>query len=42
MRLTEILQAGSVKVPLAATAKQDAIYELVDLLATRTEAKVTR
>ena len=32
MRLTEILQPECVKVPLTATAKQAAIYELVDLL----------
>jgi fructose-specific phosphotransferase system IIA component len=33
MRLTEIIQSGSVKVPLVAAAKQDAIFELVDVLA---------
>ncbi len=33
MRLTDILQADCVKVPLDATAKEPAIYELVDLLA---------
>lgn len=32
MRLTEILQPECVKVPLVATAKQAAIFELVDLL----------
>jgi len=32
MRLTDILRPDCVKVPLAATAKQDAIFELVDLL----------
>ena len=33
MRITDILQPACVKVPLAATTKQDAIFELVDLLA---------
>lgn len=33
MRLTEIIQSGSVKVPLTATSKQEAIFELVDVLA---------
>jgi fructose-specific phosphotransferase system IIA component len=33
MRLTEFLQAEDVKVPLTATGKEAAIYELVDLLA---------
>ena len=33
MRLTEILQPRCVKVPLQATAKQEAIFELIDLLA---------
>ena len=33
MRLTEILQPDCVKIPLAATSRQAAIYELVDLLA---------
>lgn len=33
MRLTEILQPGCIKVPLTATVKQDAIFELIDLLA---------
>jgi fructose-specific phosphotransferase system IIA component len=33
MRLTDILQAACVKVPLAADSKEQAIYELVDLLA---------
>jgi fructose-specific phosphotransferase system IIA component len=33
MRLTDILQPGCIKVPLASTAKQDAIFELIDLLA---------
>lgn len=33
MRLTEILQPDCVKVPLAATTKQESIFELVDLLA---------
>lgn len=36
MRLTDILQPDCVKVPLEAQGKQDAIYELVDLLADRT------
>jgi len=35
MRLTDILQADCIKVPLAATDKQAAIYELADLLAAR-------
>jgi mannitol/fructose-specific phosphotransferase system IIA component (Ntr-type) len=34
MRLTDILKPGCVKVPLASTAKQEAIFELIDLLAT--------
>jgi len=33
MRLMEIIQPGSVRVPLVATSKQDAIFELVDVLA---------
>ncbi len=33
MRLTDILQPECVKVPLEATSKQQAIFELVDLLA---------
>ena len=33
MRLTEIVNPDCIKVPLVATAKQDVIYELVDLLA---------
>ena len=33
MRLTDILRPDCLKVPLLATAKQDAIFELVDLLA---------
>jgi mannitol/fructose-specific phosphotransferase system IIA component (Ntr-type) len=33
MRITEILQPGCVKVPLAATSKQAAIFELSDVLA---------
>lgn len=33
MRLTDILRLDCVKVPLAATAKQAAIFELVDLMA---------
>ena len=33
MRLTDILQAGCVKVPLESHSKQDAVFELVDLLA---------
>jgi fructose-specific phosphotransferase system IIA component len=33
MRLTEILQPDCIKIPLAATSRQAAIYELVDLLA---------
>ncbi len=32
MRLTDILRPECVKVPLASSAKQDAIFELVDLL----------
>ena len=32
MKLTDILKANCVKVPLDATTKQDAIFELVDLL----------
>ncbi|MFP4144382.1 MAG: PTS sugar transporter subunit IIA [Phycisphaeraceae bacterium] len=36
MRLTDILQPDCIKVPLAATAKEAAIYELVDLLAEQT------
>ena len=32
MHLTEILQPGCIKVPLDATSKQEAIYELVELL----------
>lgn len=32
MRLTDILQPDFVKVPLAATTKQSAVFELVDLL----------
>lgn len=36
MRLTEILQPDAVKVPLAAQNKQDAIRELVDLIAAHT------
>lgn len=35
MRLTDILQADCVKVPLDATSKEGAIFELVDLLADR-------
>ena len=35
MRLIDILRADCVKLPLAATTKQEAIYELVDLLADR-------
>jgi len=35
MRLTDILQPDCVKVPLEAQAKQQAIYELVDLLASK-------
>jgi fructose-specific phosphotransferase system IIA component len=34
MRLTEILKVENIKVPLAATTKNDAIAELVHLLAT--------
>lgn len=33
MRLTDILQLQCIKTPLAATTKQAAIYELVDMLA---------
>ena len=32
MRLTDILQPQCIKVPLEASSKQDAIFELVDLL----------
>jgi len=35
MRLTEILQPDCIKVPLQATEKKDAIFELVDLMAER-------
>lgn len=35
MLLTEILQPDCIKVPLEAAAKQEAIYELVDLLCQR-------
>jgi mannitol/fructose-specific phosphotransferase system IIA component (Ntr-type) len=35
MRLTDILQADCVKVPIEATVKDKAIFELVDLLADR-------
>lgn len=35
MRLTDILQPDCVKVPLVSAAKEQAIYELVDLLAER-------
>ncbi len=37
MRLTEILQPDCVKVPLEATEKQAAIFELAGLLAARTD-----
>ncbi len=37
MRVTDILQPGCVKVPLEATSKQDAIFELVDVLAATVE-----
>jgi fructose-specific phosphotransferase system IIA component len=43
MRLTEILKPQNIKMPLLATAKNDAIKELVDLLASTgdiTDAKV--
>ena len=33
MRLIDILQPECIKVPLVSTSKQDAIFELVDLLA---------
>ena len=36
MRLTDILQPDCVKVPLESASKQDAIYELVDLLVEKT------
>lgn len=39
MKLTEILQPGCVKVPLLATEKQAAIFELVDVLADQTDLK---
>lgn len=32
MRLTDILQPGCIKVPLTASSKQEAIYELAELL----------
>ena len=35
MRLTEILHPGCVKIPLDATEKQEAIFELVDLICQR-------
>jgi len=35
MQLTDILQSDCVKVPLDATGKQEAIYELVELLCTQ-------
>lgn len=37
MRLTEILNPQCVKVPLSATGKEQAIYELVDILANTLE-----
>jgi fructose-specific phosphotransferase system IIA component len=37
MRLTEILKPQNIKIPLAATAKADAIRELVDLLSANGE-----
>lgn len=37
MRLTEILKPANIKVPLAATAKVDAITELVEVLAANGE-----
>ena len=37
MRLTDILKPQNIKIPLQATAKTDAIRELVDLLATNGE-----
>ena len=37
MRLTDILKPQNIKVPLAATTKNDAIAELVQLLATNGE-----
>lgn len=36
MRLTEILQSDCVKVPLTSETKEQAIHELVDLLASKT------
>ncbi len=45
MRLTDILQPTCIRVPLGATDKQGAIYELIDLLAEHgqiTDAEVTR
>ncbi len=36
MRLTEILRADCVKIPLEGASKEQAIYELVDLLASKT------
>ena len=39
MRLTDILQDDCVKVPLDAESKEQAIYELVDLLASKTGIK---
>ncbi len=35
MRITDVLEAGCVKVPVKAVDKRDAIFELVDLLAER-------
>lgn len=37
MRLTDIIQSGSVKVPLEAASKQEAIFELVDVLADQSD-----
>ena len=39
MRLTDILQASCVKVPLEGDSKQACIHELVDLLAEHTDIK---
>lgn len=36
MRLSDILQVSCIKVPLAATTKQEAIFELADLLCEQT------
>ena len=42
MRLTEILKAQNIKVPLTSASKSDAIKELVDLLAANGEVSDSR